>query len=124
MNQEERFGQALKELRAQKGWSVQKAAVQIGISRYRLDELERGRSRSTGNPTRASRDTVKSLARVYGVPADHLLDLAGYSREHPELTDEDALLLDLFHRLNPEERAMILRMLQAAPREHAASQPE
>lgn len=115
MNQEERFGQALRELRTQKGWSVQKAAAQVGISRYRLDELERGRSRSTGNPTRASRDTVKSLARVYDVPADHLLDLAGYSREHPELTDEDALLLDLFHRLTPDQRAMVLRMLRAAP---------
>ena len=115
MERAERFGRKLRELRLQNGLSLQKAAGAAGISRYRLDELEKGRSRATGHTTRPSRETVKSLAQVYGVPADMLLDLAGYAREHPLLSPEDSLLIDLFHSLDTKQQRMILRMLKAAP---------
>ena len=115
MTREEAFGARIKELRQQKGLSLRKAANLIGLSHYRLDELEIGKSRSTGNPTRPSRDTVIKFAEVYGVPKDYLLELAGYARENPDLSDDEALLVDLFRGLDADQRALTLRLVRAIP---------
>ena len=110
------FGTKIKELRQQKGLSLRKAANYVDISHYRLDELEIGKSRSTGNPTRPSRGTVVKLAEVYGVPKDYLLELAGYAREHPELSNDEALLVDLYRGLDADQRELTLRIVKAIPR--------
>lgn len=120
---EEAFGKKIKELRQQKGLSLRKAANFVDISHYRLDELEIGKSRSTGNPTRPSRDTVVKLAEVYGVPKDYLLELAGFARENPELSDDEALLVDLFRGLNEDQRELTLRLVQAIPRPRGSGHP-
>jgi transcriptional regulator with XRE-family HTH domain len=112
---EELFGTKLQELRQAREWSVNKAAQVIGISRFRLDELERGESRTTKNPTRPTREVVGKLASAYGVPTDYLLELAGYAREHPELADDEALLLDLFRHLGVAERQLAIRLIHAIP---------
>jgi len=112
LTHEEQFGRKLTELRKQRGWSLRKAALTIGISHMRLGELETGRSRSTGNPTRPTRELVGKIALVYGVPKDYLLEAAGYAREHPALSDQDALLLDLFHALDTPHRSMALEILR------------
>ena len=112
LTQEEQFGKKLAELRKQHGWTLRKAALAIGISHMRLGELEIGRSRSTGNPTRPTRDLVGKIAQVYGVPKDYLLERAGYAREHPTLTDQDALMLDRFHALDDPHRTMALEILR------------
>lgn len=120
MTREATFGARIKELRIEKRLSVRKAALAVGISHHRLDELERGVSRSTGNPTRASRETVKKLAEVYVVPHDSLLELAGYAREHRDLNDEESLLVDLFRRLDDDQRSMAVRIMQAIPNPKAS----
>jgi len=105
------FGTKIKELRLSRDWSIRKTSTALGISHYRLSEIEKNLSRTTGHPTRPTRELVLKMAATFGVPSDYLLDLAGYAREHPDLTDEDNLLLDIFHGLEPEKRSTAIKLL-------------
>jgi transcriptional regulator with XRE-family HTH domain len=109
----ERFGVRLKELREAKGWTLRRAADHIGISHRRLGELERGQSWGTGNPTRPSRETVVAIAEAYDMPRDFLLELAGFAREHADLTDSEAMLLATFRSLESAQQALALRLVRA-----------
>lgn len=113
MGQDDRFAVQLKALREAKGWTLRRAADQIGISHRRLGELERGQSWGTGNPTRPSRDTVLAVADAYGEPRDYLLELAGFAPEQRELTNSEAMLLAEFRTLRPEQQELGLRLLRA-----------
>lgn len=85
----------------------------IGISHYRLSELERGTSRTTANPTKPTPPLVRRIAGAYGLPADALLELAGYAREHPELSADDQVLLDRFRAMDHHHRAIVLDVVAA-----------
>ena len=113
---EQRFGEFITALRAARTWSQRRAAREIQVSSMRLAELERGVSRTTGHATRPSPDLVARIAAVYGVPRDHLRDLAGYAREHPGLGADEALLLDRFRALATPERVMVLELVAAVGR--------
>lgn len=107
----ERFGSFIRELRETERLSLRQAAKRIGVTHPRLAELEAGITHATGRPTRPTREMVQRIARTYGVAYDTLLDLAGYAREHSELSDEDALMLDHFRSLDLRGKRTALRMM-------------
>ena len=113
MGREQEFGERLRGLRSEKGLSLRKAAALIGVSHMRLGELEKGISRTTYHRTRPTPELVGRIATAYGEPKDALLELAGYARERPELSYDDQLLLDLFHEIELDQRAMVLRIVRA-----------
>lgn len=105
------LGELLKHLRSQKGLSRVKAAKSARLSATRLYEFEVGRSSSTGRPTAPSREQIKRLAVVYGVPADELLERAGYvTRSH--VAPDVERLVDLYRRLPMSARQALLGFLE------------
>lgn len=112
MTPEQRFGEVIRELRQRKEWTLRRAAEAVEITHQRLAELERGVARGTSNPTRPTKEVVGRLAIAYGVPRDYLLELAGYARERPLVSDDDGLVLDLYHSLDDERRRVALGMLR------------
>lgn len=58
-------GRKLKQARVARGWKVDKAAVELGISRPALENLERGRNWP-------SAQTLVKIARVYGMALEEL----------------------------------------------------
>lgn len=113
---EERFGAFIVGLREARKWSQRHAAREIQVSSMRLAELEKGISRTTGHATRPSPELIARMAAVYEVPTDHLRDLAGYAREHPDLGADEALLLDRFRTLTATNRTMVLEIVAAVGR--------
>lgn len=57
---------ALKALRAARGWSLERAAVEIGVSAVTLHNLEAGKVRAP------QARTLAKIAQVYGVTMDSL----------------------------------------------------
>ncbi|HEY9856261.1 MAG TPA: helix-turn-helix transcriptional regulator [Stenomitos sp.] len=107
------LGDSLKRLRTQKGLSRAKAAKAAKISATRLYEFEVGISSSTGKPTAPSREQLKRLAAVYEVPAEELLERAGYViRNHSEPPDVERLL-ELYRRLPLSARETLLTFLKS-----------
>jgi len=107
------LGDSLKHLRAKKGLSRAKAAKAAKLSATRLYEFEVGISSSTGKPTAPSREQLKRLAAVYEVPAEELLERAGYViKSHSEPPDVERLL-ELYRRLPLPAREALLSFLEA-----------
>ena len=65
------FGEKIKQLRSDRGESLQVVADAVGISKAHIWELERGR---TNNPTVS---TVKALAAHYGADYADLISCMG-----------------------------------------------
>lgn len=105
------LGDYLKSLRAQKGLSRAKAAKAAKISATRLYEFEVGVSSSTGRPTAPNREQVKRLALVYGVPADELLERAGYVIKRCVEPPDVERLLEAYRRLPLSAREALLEFL-------------
>ncbi len=113
---EEKFGAYLRKLRAERGLSLRKAALLLGIGHMRLDEIEKGKSRSTGHPTHPKRELVAVIADVYDVPRDALLEMAGYAREQPDLSGDEHLVVTTMRRLDDHHRDLALEMMKLLDR--------
>lgn len=116
MTEEAGFGAFIKKTRLERGLSLRKASNQIGITHMRLDELERGVSRSTERPTRPRRELVRRIADAYGIPRDSLLELAGYSRERLEIEPELQVALDMLRRLDAHHRELAFQLIATVDR--------
>lgn len=61
-------------------------------------------------------DTVRAIADFFHVSADYLLertdDPTDYAKKPPDLSNEERDLLSMFRTLNPEQRKMILTMVE------------
>lgn len=116
MSKEAEFGELIRRLRTERGLSLRKAATKIGVTHMRLDELERGSSRSTERPTRARRELVCQIADAYGISRDTLLELAGYAKESPDLGADEQLLIDMVRRLDEHHRALAIQLVATVDR--------
>ena len=108
---EERFGAYIASCREARKWSQRRAAREIGVSAMRLAELERGISRTTGHATRPAPELVARIATTYEVPGEYLRELAGYAREFPELSDDEALLVERYRSLPEQYRPLALELM-------------
>lgn len=107
------LGRFLVEVRRAKGLGLREAAKAIGCTHQRLQELERGISVRTGNPTRPSMELVGKIARAYGLPSERLLALAGYAiGDTAALSSEERELLTVFGALCVDHRSLALDLLR------------
>lgn len=120
---EQHFGEFIAACREARGWSQRRAAREIGVSSMRLAELERGISRTTGHATRAAPELVGRMAAAYEVPTETLRELAGYAREHPELTTDESLLLERYRGLDEPYRRIVLELVASVGRVTAGGLP-
>ncbi|MEB3222565.1 MAG: helix-turn-helix transcriptional regulator [Candidatus Sericytochromatia bacterium] len=105
--QKETIGQILRTMRQQRGLSLRSVASQLRMSHSRLAELERGVDAHTGRAIQPSYNTVRALARIYAVPPDPLLRLAGFTVVS-DLTADEQKLLACFRQLSEEARQGLL----------------
>lgn len=105
------IGDYLKNLREKRGLSIREAARRVGISYTRLQELERGISRTTGKPTSPSTEILIKIAKGYEQPIPVLLEMAGLS---PVSQDEhqEAELIKVFRELSPKGRELALALVR------------
>lgn len=111
MTNEAKFGAYLRQLRNERGLSLRKAALMLGIGHMRLDEIEKGKSRSTGHATRPRRELVSAIADAYGIPRDALLEMAGYAREQPDLSGDEQLVVATLRRMDDHHRDLAVQMV-------------
>lgn len=116
MTSEETFGQHLKQLRLARGLSLRRAAELVNIGHMRLSELEDGKTKATGRPTRARRQLVEKFAEAYQVGAGGLLELAGYPVDRPALSADEVYVLELLRCLEQPEFELALRLLESISR--------
>ncbi|PYY28321.1 helix-turn-helix domain-containing protein [Paenibacillus illinoisensis] len=72
------FGEFLKELRSNKGWSLRKASEESGVSHTYIGMLEKGIN------TNVSPEQLRKLADAYDQPYNLLMVRAGYKELKPE----------------------------------------
>lgn len=110
----EGMAQRIKELRKEKGLTLEQVADIVGVGKSTVRKWE------TGMIANMKRDKIASLAQALGTTPAYLM---GWNEEEPEkesspdelqLTEGERTLLELF-RLIPEDRQqMVLQMIQAA----------
>lgn len=110
----EKFGEYIKKARLENGLSLRSAATKIGINHSRLSEIEKGTTFRTNTPTTVKREQVLKIAKLYQIPADFLLKLAGYyappinSNKLPE-TEE---LISMYNELDNAHKELVRKMVK------------
>lgn len=109
----EKLGAFLKQCRIEKGYSLKKAKERTGISEAYLWQLENNK-RGVPRP-----DILKKLADGYDVPAETLLQYAGYSvgpvDEKKEINTKKKVLFRDYDKLSDagkKELKVLMRWLQ------------
>jgi transcriptional regulator with XRE-family HTH domain len=103
------FGERLRGLREDRGWSQQEAAERAGVSHTHIRALELGRHAPTIR-------VVRQLARAFGVPVTALIGMDGYS---DSVLDE---ITRLASGLTPERQVLLrdIALSFGAARNHGA----
>lgn len=107
------LGDLLKELRGKE--SLRDAANRIGISHTYLRILEKGVDLRSGNPAKATPETLKLIAKAYNYPYADLLNAAGVidNELRNELIIEEKLkLAEMILNLPDNERKLIEDMIK------------
>ena len=107
-------------MRDERGLSLREAARRAGLTFSRLGEWERGTDSHTGKAVLPPREALLRLARVYGVPPEPLLAMAGYRTER-DLTPEEERLLAAFRQLPETERQAAVADLERRVRPGSAA---
>jgi transcriptional regulator with XRE-family HTH domain len=105
------LGDYLRELRHDRNLSIREAAKRIGVSFSRLEELESGRSRTTGKPTLPSTDMLIKIARFYEQPLPLLLEMASLAEVSPDERQE-AETVQLLRGMTPKARNLVLSIMR------------
>lgn len=74
---EQKFGEYIKELREEKGYSLRDVADLCSFSAAHLSNLERGKNTS-GRTVKATPQVIMELSKVYGCSYSVLMEKAGY----------------------------------------------
>ena len=64
----ENFGEKLKDLRMERGWTLKETALRVGLTRNAIANYE-------ANIRQPSLETLKALCKLFEVSADYLLGL-------------------------------------------------
>lgn len=106
-----KFGQYLKKLRTEQGYTIRQVEMKTGISNAYLSQIENGKRNI---PTA---QILQKLAPVYGVETTELLTVAGYidKVEESNINNQPETImfnhLDGFDDLEKEEQDRIIRQL-------------
>lgn len=107
-----KFGQYLKKLRVEQGYTIRQVEMKTGISNAYLSQIENGKRNI---PTA---QILQKLAPVYGVETTELLTVAGYidKVEESDASKQPETImfnhLDGFDDLDSEEQQRIIQQLE------------
>jgi len=97
------IGNKIRELRKQRGWTLEKLADQTGSSKSYIWELE------NKNPPRPSAEKIAKIAAALKVTTDYLIDDSGAATEEDA---KDARFYREYREMNPETRERIREMVE------------
>jgi len=107
------LGKLLKELRGKE--SLREAAEKIGISHTYLRILEKGVDLRSGNPAKATPETLKLISKAYNYPYPKLLEIAGVidnNLKEKLILEEKLKLADMIINLPEHERKLVEDMIK------------
>jgi transcriptional regulator with XRE-family HTH domain len=111
----ESMAQKIKDLRQQRGMTLEEVANIVGVGKSTVRKWE------TGMIANMKRDKIASLAQALGTTPAYLM---GWKEDKEEtnspdqikLTEGEEMLLKLFRQIPEENRALVLEMIRAAVR--------
>ena len=107
---EEGMAQRIKTLRQEKKLTLEQVADVVGVGKSTVRKWE------TGMIANMKRDKIASLAKALGTTPEYLMgwEKKKDSPTEPELSEGEALMLELFRRIPEDKQAAALEMLRAA----------
>lgn len=112
----ESMAQKIKDLRQQRGMTLEEVATIVGVGKSTVRKWE------TGMIANMKRDKIAKLAQALGTTPAYLMgweenqEENANSPDHIQLTEGEEMLLKLFRQIPEENRALVLEMIRAAVR--------
>ena len=110
----QKFGEYIKKTRLEIGLTLRAAAKKIGINHSRLSEIERGTNFRSDTPTTVKREHVLKIAKLYNIPSDFLLKMAGYYA--PPLNTgklpEEEEIISMYKELDNAHKELVRKMIK------------
>jgi transcriptional regulator with XRE-family HTH domain len=107
---EEGMAQRIKDLRQEKGLTLEKVADVVGVGKSTVRKWE------TGMIANMKRDKIASLAKALGTTPEYLMgwDDQKNSPSEPALTEGEKLMLELFRQIPKDRQPEALDLLRVA----------
>lgn len=106
------MAQRIKELRQERGMTLEQVADIVGVGKSTVRKWE------TGMIANMRRDKIAALAKALGTTPAYLMgwkeDDKSQSPDKIELTEGEKALLELFRKVPKEQQELVLQMIQAA----------
>ena len=107
------MAQRIKELRQERGMTLEQVADIVGVGKSTVRKWE------TGMIANMRRDKIAALAKALGTTPAYLMgwkedDEDKKSPDKQELTEGEKALLELFRKVPKEQQGLVLQMIQAA----------
>jgi repressor LexA len=106
----ENMAQRIRELRKEKGLTLEQVADIVGVGKSTVRKWE------TGMIANMKRDKIASLAKALGTTPEYLMgwDKKENSPGDLPITEGEKVLLSLFRKIPEEDQEMVLQMIRAA----------
>ena len=106
----EGMAQRIKELRKEKGLTLEQVADIVGVGKSTVRKWE------TGMIANMKRDKIASLAKALGTTPEYLMgwEEKKSSPDEQMLNEGERFLIELFRRVPEENQQMVLKMIRAA----------
>ena len=108
----EGMAQRIKQLRKEKGLTLEQVAGVVGVGKSTVRKWE------TGMIANMKRDKIALLAKALGTTPAYLMGWNEAEKENspsePELTEGERMMLELFRRIPEDRQAAALELLRAA----------
>ncbi|MDY5985654.1 MAG: helix-turn-helix transcriptional regulator [Lachnoclostridium sp.] len=111
---EEGMAKRIKDLRQEKGLTLEQVADVVGVGKSTVRKWE------TGMIANMRRDKIADLAKALGTTPAYLMgweeddSKKELSQNEPVLTEGEEVLLDLFRRVPEDKQQLVLQMIRAA----------
>jgi HTH-type transcriptional regulator, competence development regulator len=102
MENKNKLGELLQELRQKEKKALRDVAEETGLSHTYIRDLELGIRRATGKPIKPSAHVLRKLAEAYNYSFTELMKIAGYEDILRDYTDEGQKKHDLYKILSSD----------------------
>lgn len=99
------LGSKIRALRKERGWTSEYLAEISGCTQSTISEIE-------NNKRSPQYDTLEKIAKALNVALVDILPLEAHIGT-AEFTKEEQNLLEMFHKMNPEQRKSLLSFMQS-----------
>ena len=106
------MAQKIKDLRKEKGLTLEQVASVVGVGKSTVRKWE------TGMIANMRRDKIAALAKALGTTPAYLMgwkeDIKKVPPTEENLSEGEKVLLDLFNRVPEDQQQLVLQMIRAA----------